>query len=111
MNKVAVYGSLKKGKYNHPLIENCKFLGEAEVSGTLYRVSSYPALVQEGDARYPVEVYELDDRTYQAVKGMEVSAGYYEGTIEFNGEDVIVYYADNDLREYCENNCEVISVY
>lgn len=105
--KVAVYGSLKKGKYNHPMIEGCEKVGDITIKGTLYRVSSYPAIVEEGDNEYPAEVYELPPDIYSRIKRMELGAGYKEVMVG----DSIVYYADESLKEYCKKNLQVIDSY
>jgi gamma-glutamylcyclotransferase (GGCT)/AIG2-like uncharacterized protein YtfP len=117
MHTIAVYGSLKKGRYNHHLLETAKFLGNTTVRGTLYSMGSYPALVEEGDNSYPAEVYEVDDEFYTRIRGMELGAGYKEvevncgelvGMLEYSA---IVYYADTELAEYCKQNQPVINSY
>jgi gamma-glutamylcyclotransferase (GGCT)/AIG2-like uncharacterized protein YtfP len=125
MKTIAVYGSLKKGKHNHSLLETAKFIGDTTVRGTLYSMGSYPALIAEGDNEYPAEVYEVDDEFYNSIKRMELGAGYREEERLWNVEipfevggkrvqvdvDCIVYYADTELAEYCKKNREVISKY
>jgi len=107
MKRIAVYGSLKEGKYNNFIIGDFDKVGTIQVTGTLYRVSSYPALLEEGDNSYAAEVYDVDEETYERVKRMEIGAGYKETTV--NG--CIVYYADEGLAQYCRENCEVINSY
>ena len=112
MKTIAVYGSLKAGKYNHPILRECKMLGTTKVKGTLYRVGSYPAIIEEGDNLYDAEVYEVPDNIYNAVRSMELGAGYKE--VEINvGElgTAVVYYADTALEERCKERYEVISSY
>lgn len=107
MKTIAVYGSLKKDRYNHGLLEEEKYLGNTTVRGTLYRISSYPALISEGDNEYDAELYQVSDDVYQAVKSMELGAGYKE--VEVDG--AIVYYADTTLRNFCVENCKEIESY
>lgn len=107
MKKIAVYGSLKKGKYNHSLLNGSIFIGDTTIKGTLYRVSSYPAIVDEGGNEYPAEIYEVPDDVFKYVQSMELGAGYKE--VEVDG--AIVYYAGTRLAEYVKNNCEVINEY
>ena len=107
MITIAVYGSLKKGKYNHGLLADSEYVGETTLSGTLYRVSSYPALVEEGNNEYPAEVYKVSEEVYNLVKSMEIGAGYKEVDIDGNK----VYYADTFLAEHCQQRCEEISSY
>ena len=103
--KIAVYGSLKKGKYNHPILDDQKFLGHTAVSGTLYLVSTYPALLDEGSTIYPAEMYEVDDEVYSMIRGMELGAGYIEKEVVCTdietGEQhtCIVYYAGESLAK------------
>lgn len=107
MKSIAVYGSLKKGRYNHTILEDQEFVGNTTVRGTLYRVSSYPALIEDGENEYEAEIYRVDERVYNYIRSMELGAGYKE--VEINGN--IVYYADTYLEERCKNNYEVIETY
>lgn len=117
MNTIVVYGSLKRGKYNHPLLDGSKYLGETTVTGTMYLISSYPALVDEGDTVYPAEIYQVSDSIYEAIDGMEIGAGYKRMTATIKGEDgqeinnATIYFADDELVEYCKKNKEVIKSY
>lgn len=107
MTRIAVYGSLKKGKYNHPIIKDSEYAGDTKLRGTLYRVSSYPALVDEGDNEYPAELYDVEDSVLQYVRMMELGAGYKEKVVD----GAIVYYAGDFLAERCRNNYEKIDSY
>ena len=118
MHTIAVYGSLKKGKYNHSFLSDMKMIGTTTVRGTLYKVSSYPALVDEGENEYEAEVYEVDDYIYYMINRMEIGAGYKEVEINMAKEftdgleyPVIVYYADERLAERCKEKYEVIESY
>ena len=127
MKVVAVYGSLKMGKYNHPLIKDCKYLGKSKIETTMYLIGSYPAIVDKFGGHtqetHDVELYELDEVTYARVRNMEIGAGYKEVTKKFAYKadykyndpdsyvDAIIYYADDDLARYCAENREIISVY
>jgi len=107
MKTIAVYGSLKRGRYNHPMLESSKFLGNTTLKGTLYRVSSYPALVDDGENEYEAELYEVDDDTYSAVRVMELGAGYVEKEVD----GAIVYVAGEALRKRCEESYQQIDSY
>ena len=115
LKTVAVYGSLKKGKYNHGGIENCKHVGNSTIVGTMYAVSSYPALLTTGEDVHDVELYELPPEEYFSINRMEIGAGYVELEREFevNGETVkaLVYFAGERLESYCKQTKEVISSY
>lgn len=115
MKHIAVYGSLKKGKYNHPLLEDSKFIGYVSVSGELYKVSSYPALVMGDGSTYQAELYEVDDRTYDIVYRMELGAGYIERKEKYRVGDseyeASVFYAGDVLKDHCIKNCTKIEEY
>lgn len=113
---IAVYGSLKKGKYNNPLLEDSEFLGDTKVKGTLYGLGGYPALLEDGDIEYPAEIYRVSDSVYERIRGMELGAGYKEVEVmcpidKNTSYDCIVYYADDGLSEYCKKNRQVIESY
>ena len=53
MTKVAVYGSLRKGDYNHPMIEGQEFLGSVDVDGfNLYSLGWYPCIYPAKDGLF-----------------------------------------------------------
>ena len=111
---VGVYGSLKKGKYNHSALKDCELVGTTKVKGTLYAVSSYPALLDEGDNFYDLEVYKITDPIlYQRIQRMEIGAGYIEKEVtspDISGE-YIVYFAGDSLSEYLKKNKQIINSY
>lgn len=62
LNKLFVYGSLRKGKYNHHYLENkAENLGTFYVKGKLYSIKNkkYPALIED-DSEFTIgELYNL----------------------------------------------------
>lgn len=107
MIKIAVYGSLKRGKYNHPIIQDGVYCGETRLPGTLYSVSSYPALLDEGEGDCVAEIYEVSEVAHLRVRDMELGAGYVEKEVE----GCVVYYAGEELADYCRKHKEIISTY
>jgi gamma-glutamylcyclotransferase (GGCT)/AIG2-like uncharacterized protein YtfP len=63
MNKklIFVYGSLKRGKSNYPVMGDSKFLGEAKIKGfKMHSLGGFPALTR-GDMEITGEVFEVDN--------------------------------------------------
>lgn len=61
---VFVYGSLKRKFHNHRVLtqSNGRFIGPHKTPNlyTMYRLSGYPAVVEQGDTAITGEVYEVD---------------------------------------------------
>ena len=75
--KVAVYGSLMKGLYNHKQLgDNPKYLGEfySEPVFSLYAVSTYPGLKRNGSTSVRFEVYDI---SVDDIKNVDRLEGYY----------------------------------
>ena len=121
MKTIAVYGSLKQFKYNHDMISGSTFLGKTRMSGVMWLISTYPAFVEsegerEGEREHRFELYEVEDKVYEAVRAMEIGAGYDEVEKDFALKDnkvvkAVYYPASKSLREYCEKNRQVIADY
>lgn len=74
---LAVYGTLRKGFYNHRLISHCRFLGETKLNGwVMVDVGAYPAIFP-GDSQIVVEVYEIDDKDLTTCDYLEGFPSYY----------------------------------
>lgn len=82
MNKklVAVYGSLRKGLYNHRLLEEADYLGEfkSEPIFNLYSLGGFPGLKEGGNTSVVMEVYAVTDREARNVDSLE---GYEPGQV------------------------------
>ena len=86
MKTVAVYGSLKRGFYNHEgLGEDANFLGTDTVSGVMHLRGSYPTLTawedlpddeKKMERDHIIEVYEISDEAFEGIEAMEHGAGY-----------------------------------
>lgn len=107
MKKIAVYGSLKKGRYNHYMLSDSEHIDNIKIKGTLYSCGSYPAIIEDGDNYYDAEVYRVSEDVYENVKGMELGAGYKE--VKIDGS--IVYYADQWLTSHCKQHLPEIKNY
>ncbi|MEN8783653.1 MAG: gamma-glutamylcyclotransferase family protein [Akkermansiaceae bacterium] len=54
-----VYGALRKGASNDWRMKDAKWLGAANVQGTLVRIDWYPGLVLKGETHVKGEVYQI----------------------------------------------------
>lgn len=81
--KIAVYGTLRKGKPLHGHLEDAIFLGEDWVEGYELYVDGLPYAVR-GNGKLKVEVYEVDEETFELLNNIEVGAGYMP--VEVNTE-------------------------
>lgn len=114
---VFVYGTLKKGFNNEPLLSDQKFLGKAVLADEnfkMYEVEGYykfPALVECKDGNgYKIfgEVYEVDDACLASLDRLEgVDHGLYERILVdvhvAGGEllkNVFVYKFKNSVKNY-----------
>lgn len=95
--KLFVYGTLKKGKGNHHMIDDCPFVGTAEVRGRLY-VSGLPYMepTASTDDQHWVkgEVYEVNKIQLSRLDKFEGHPDWYRRrtTVTKAGEKVYAYY-------------------
>ena len=115
MINIAVYGSLKKGRYNHGILEGAELLGKSTVKGQLYSMGAYPALVRQGENKYEVELYSVSEEVFNPIDRMELGAGYVGEKRTYataSGEvEATTYFAGIELKEYCEEKKEKINSY
>lgn len=75
MQKIFVYGSLRKGMSNYDIYLKGKdsYLCDAYVLGTLYivRPGEYPALLLEGNQRIVGEIHEVSDECMKEIDQLE----------------------------------------
>lgn len=83
--KLFVYGSLKKGHFNHERfgMDTLKFIGEKEIKGwKMLSLGAYPGIVRSDTIEDKVkgEVYEVDVEgpIYRMISAVEYSAGFEE---------------------------------
>ena len=76
--KVAVYGTLRQGFWNHRLLENSTFLGKTKTEPrfTMYG-HGVPWVTNTGSTEITVEVYEIDEKTFQNLDFLEGYPTYY----------------------------------
>lgn len=74
MSRVAVYGSLRQGFHNHPLLEGAEFIGTTvtDQEYTMYSLGSFPAVTLTIPySQIVVEIYEVDDYTLARLNRLE----------------------------------------
>lgn len=77
MYKVFVYGTLKMGKSNHPLLRDSAYLTDHETDPEFLMINlgGFPGVVRDGATSIKGEVYEVDDETLARLDRLE---GYNE---------------------------------
>ena len=85
MNAVFVYGTLKRGRVNHPLLAGQTFLGEARTAAgyALFDLGDYPGMVAcpDDDRGVAGEVWSVDDACLARLDAFEGTAeGLYRRT-------------------------------
>lgn len=95
MQRVFVYGSLKRGFRHHDQMGGARFLRAARTAPryTLVVAGDYPALVDDGTTAVGGELFEVDDEHLAALDVFEdVPELYVRETIELDdGERVLAY--------------------
>ena len=71
MNRVFVYGALRRGALHAWRMETAEFLGEASVTGTMVAVDWYPGLVLEGENTIRGEVYAVSEHLLASLDSFE----------------------------------------
>lgn len=101
MPRLFVYGSLKRGCYNHDAFgfgDTAHFVGDGTLTGArLYDLGAYPCMVLVEDLGEVVhgELYALEDSAlFTRIRAMELGAGYREVTVSVNGESASTYVYD-----------------
>lgn len=123
-NKVAVYGSLRKGLGNHALLAHVKSFeeGVTEEQFKMYSLGGFPAITEEEGAGVVVEVYDVDDATMRRLDRLEGYPSFYdrkEVTVELSSGGSVkswIYFMhesptynsgiveNNDWYKYLESN-------
>lgn len=108
MQKIATFGSLKEGAYNHSRFGLGAPVAKSSIRGAMYQCFTYPHLYREEVSEadkvrdHEVEIFEVDDETYAMICSMELGSGYQIVKQELEGHDVTIFYSEDDL-DYKEN--------
>lgn len=97
---VAVYGTLKKGKYNNRCLGDSKYIGTSKVSGfKMYSLGGFPGVIP-GDSEIVIEIFQVTNEAdahsiynlegYNGVRGHSRNTFYDTVDVEvnINGENL-----------------------
>jgi len=78
---MAVYGTLKRGFYNHFMLTTSKFVGKASVPGYIWKGpgENFPRAMADSESikSFEVELYEVSPTVIRQVARLELPYGYY----------------------------------
>ena len=81
INKVFVYGTLKKDHYNHDLLDGCELIGTAESleKFNMINLGGFPAVLYNSDEGYKIsgEIYKISDRILERLDILEGEGTFY----------------------------------
>jgi gamma-glutamylcyclotransferase (GGCT)/AIG2-like uncharacterized protein YtfP len=100
-HRIFVYGTLRTGAAMTSLLRGCRRIGDATVTGALYDLRSYPALVLEGEGRVRGEVWLCPGETLARLDTYEqVEEGLFRRVeVEIEGAPCWTYVAGPLLDE------------
>lgn len=100
MERIAVYGSLRKGRGNHRLIQHSTQLTQEVVSIPFRMISlgGFPGLIPtDQNQNIHIEVYEVDDSTYKDVERLEGYPRFYQkAKIETSQGEADIYILEDE---------------
>lgn len=71
---IFVYGTLRKGFYNHRVLGNSEFVSEfkTEPSFTMVSLGAFPAVIPKGNTAIEGEIYRVvEEKDMQNINGLE----------------------------------------
>lgn len=95
--RLFVYGSLKKGFFNHKRFgfDKLNFLGEKVIKGyALINLGQYPGMVNaDPESTVKGEIYEIDDGTseFNHLNNVEKGAGFTFNQVNIPGEELYAF--------------------
>jgi len=94
MNKLLIFGTLRRGQYN---FNRFKFYGEQKYIETirlsgfdLYDLGHYPTVVK-GEGEVTFEIHSVCDKILEIITDMEIGAGYKPIKIKVGDSDCTLY--------------------
>lgn len=73
---IFVYGSLKKGFYNHSLIEPFEKIADGTINGKMYSLGAFPAIVLTNDPNELIHGEVYDVNTVSGLRRLDCLEGY-----------------------------------
>jgi gamma-glutamylcyclotransferase (GGCT)/AIG2-like uncharacterized protein YtfP len=99
VTKVFVYGSLKQGYGNHPILGTSELVAQyvTEPKYTMYSLGAFPAVVLDGETAISGEVYDVNDSVFKALDRLEGYPTFYNRTqIDTPYGKAWMYYLESD---------------
>lgn len=80
MNKLFVYGSLKRGFHNAHYLHGALYLGDfvTPASYAMYDFGDYPGVCQSGSSAIAGEVYQINPQHLDAIDDLEWYPDFYQ---------------------------------
>jgi len=96
---VFVYGTLRSGGSNHFRMAETDFVGEGKISGRMYGIAWYPALLCGGETWVKGELYRVSDSALNALDRFEGITSDSAEPREYRRVKVMVNLASGDTEE------------
>ncbi len=108
---ILAYGTLREGDYNYARMQNyfgkdsIKKIGEIILPNyKMYNLGSYPCIVESDDENDKVvfDKLEVSDECFNAIRSMELGAGYTEKQINLQLDDYRLYIFTDISLDYSD---------
>ena len=98
--RIAVYGSLRKGMYNYRFFENgMTYIKTTQIEGfDLYSLGAYPYVVK-GNGNLIVDIMEVTPQTKQSIDLMELGAGYQSSILTIDDQPTTIYIFNQPIND------------
>ena len=102
--KVAVYGTLKHGRYNNVLLSRSEILSVERLKGwEMYDLGAYPAVKPSDstECTIHVEIYEVDKEVLKNIDRLEGFPRFYNRKlVETSVGEAYIYFLDRRLPQH-----------
>ena len=97
MKRIASYGSLRKGFWNHARFGLGEPIAITTIKGSMFmnKAMGYPWLFNEKDSKahnyqikdYTVEIFDIPEKIFDQINWMEIASGYKEEIVTFHTQN------------------------